>query len=185
MNSTSIDRAAPAPARSDPFDFSDFGRLPATESVGPAAQFAPVLPRSGFDPFAGRAPMAVGAPPEQVFTAAAGTAPIGSIGVAGPPLGLLAAAFGAAVAGVVLAALSVGVASPGSTALLAFAGWLLAGPAAIGVLAGFNGVDTRRRLSSVYSSPTWLRGARWSIAATCAVGIGVGAWELALWAGRF
>lgn len=184
MNSTSVDPMAPASAPSDPFDFRDFGGAPdGPDHTG--VQPAPNGRRPGFDPFAGQASAPVSAPPEEVFTADAGTVPVGSLGVAGPPLRLLGVALAVAVVGFVLAGLSAGAASPVSTAVLAFAGWLLAGPVAIGVLATFHGVDTRRRLSSVYSSPMWLRSAHWVVIATCAAGVGVGAWELALWAGRF
>ena len=64
------------------------------------------------------------------------------------------------------------------------AGWLLAGPVAIGVLAQYSRVDTRRRTDAVYSAPTWTGGAYWLVLAVCLVGIALAAWQIALWAGR-
>lgn len=187
MNSTSVDPMAPASAPCDPFDFRDFGGAPDGPNHA-GVRAAPNARCGGFDPFAGQSSVSVSDGPEEVpeeiFAAGTGIVSAGSLGVSGPPLRLVGAAFAVAVAGLVLAVLSVGAASPASTALLASAGWLLAGPVAIGVLAAFHGVDTRRRLSSVYSSPMWLRSAHWVVIAACATGIGVGAWEMALWAGR-
>lgn len=94
---------------------------------------------------------------------------------------LFAAAFAVAGLGALIALLAL----PNAAVLSAFSGWLLAGPAAIGILAWFSHVDTRRRLSSVYSAPTWLRSAYWVLVGLCAVGIALGAWQIALWAGRF
>jgi len=65
----------------------------------------------------------------------------------------------------------------------AFAGWLLAGPLAIGVLAEFSRVDTRRRTHAVYSAPRWVPNVYWAILGVCLLGIAVGAWHIALWAG--
>lgn len=66
----------------------------------------------------------------------------------------------------------------------ASAGWLLAGPIAIGALAMYSRIDTKRRSDAVYSAPTWAGALYWAVLAACLVGIGVGAWQLALWAGR-
>lgn len=182
-------------APSSPFDFTDFGaRPPAAPSAPgpgspPAFPGAPTFPgpsgyqaaptTGGFDPFAGQ-PGGTPATGGEVFGGPASTT-MGALSVASPPLRLFAAALAAAIVGVICGGL---VTLTGSGVLLAFAGWLLAGPAAIGVLAAFNSVDTRRRLSSVYSAPTWLSSAYWVVLATCAVGIGVAAWQIALWAGR-
>ncbi|MES3665757.1 hypothetical protein [Mycobacterium intracellulare] len=189
MNITSVDRpsaaSAPPAPRSDPFDFSDLGGR-TTPVSSPDAHSRSLAPsRTGFDPFAGQAPATAQTSPQEIFAAPGSSGLADTIGVAGPPLRLLGAGFVAAALGVLLGAFSMGAAAPGPTALLAFAGWLLAGPTAIGVLACFSSLDTRRRLSSVYSAPAWLRNAYWILMATCATGIGVGAWELALWAGRF
>jgi hypothetical protein len=65
----------------------------------------------------------------------------------------------------------------------AFAGWLLAGPVAIGVLAGYSRVDTHRRTHAVYSAPRWVPNVYWAILGVCLLGIAIGAWHIALWAG--
>jgi len=64
-----------------------------------------------------------------------------------------------------------------------FAGWLLAGPVAIGVLAEFSRIDIRRRTHAVYSAPRWVPNVYWAILGVCLLGIAVGAWHIALWAG--
>ncbi|OHU86024.1 hypothetical protein [Mycobacterium talmoniae] len=177
---------------SNPFDFSDFGGRPPGPPPGPPPGVAPPLgapaplgapppampPAGGFDPFAGQPPAPAAA---EAFGGPARSATMGSLAVAGPPLQLVAAALAVALVGIIF---GVAATVTGSTVVLAFAGWLLAGPAAIGVLAWFNAADTRRRLSSVYSAPTWLSTAYWVVLAACAVGIGIGAWQIALWAGR-
>jgi hypothetical protein len=61
---------------------------------------------------------------------------------------------------------------------------LLAGPVAIGVLAEFSRADTRRRTHAVYSAPRWVPNVYWAILVVCLLGIAVGAWHIALWAGR-
>jgi hypothetical protein len=65
----------------------------------------------------------------------------------------------------------------------AFAGWLLAGPVAIGVLAEFSRIDIRRRTHAVYSAPRWVPNVYWAILGVCLLGIAVGAWHIAMWAG--
>lgn len=175
-------------APTNPFDFSDFGGPvpgPVTSresagTLGTAKHHSAAT--NEFDPFAGQPPQRL-SPGETFADVIAGSpgAPARTLTVGGPPIALFAAAFAAAFAGCVLGAVAT---ARGSVALLAFAGWLLAGPTAIGGLAWFSGVDTRRRLSSVYSAPTWLHTAYWVVLATCAVGIGLGAWQIALWAGR-
>lgn len=183
----------PPPAQPDPFDFSDFaGQVPAATLNGDSRHSTVRQPHStvqqsvtatatGFDPFVGQ-PGAVRAQTagDEVFTAPSSTAPLSSLMLAGPPLMLFCLAFAAAIFGVVLSAVAIA----GSAVLPAFIGWLLAGPAAIGMLAWFTSADTRRRLSSVYSAPTWLRSAYWAVISTCAFGIGAAAWQIALWAGR-
>ena len=66
----------------------------------------------------------------------------------------------------------------------ALAGWLLAGPLAIGALAVYTRVDTRRRSESIYSAPRWAARLYWAVLVVCLVGIALGAWQIALWAGR-
>lgn len=175
---------------SDPFDFSEFGGRSPAPPAGPTVQSGrpdsgsqPAsqpghYPTSGFDPFAGQPP--AGHPAgEELFGGSAGP---DSLAVAGPPLSLFALASGVAVLG---AALGLTVVVIDGAVPLAFLGWLLAGPAAIGVLAWFSGVDTRRRLAAVYSSPTWLSSGYWVVVVVCVLGIAASAWRIALWASRF
>ena len=87
-----------------------------------------------------------------------------------------------AVAGAVLALISA--ASGGGVLVTALAGWLLAGPLAIGALAVYTRVDTRRRSESIYSAPRWATTLYWAVLVVCLVGIALAAWQIALWAGR-
>lgn len=186
MDSISIDRKAQAPpASADPFDFSDFGSRASGDGSRSQIQPRPGAANGGFDPFEGRAPAATTAAVVEAFTDSPGAASMPTFEVAGPPLRLFASAFGVAVIGLVLGMLTFFDALRNSSALVALIGWFMAGPAAIGVLAWCSRLDTRRRLSAVYSAPAWLRHAYWVVLATCAAGIGMGAWQLALWAGRF
>lgn len=163
----------------DPFDFSDFGGRVAAGPDPVDTRPRPYNTAGGFDPFADESPL-LQQTADKPFGASAGqtTAPLA---VARPPLALVVAALAFAAVGIALGVVAVytGSAAP------AFAGWLLAGPVAIGTLAWFTHLDTRRRASSVYSAPTWLRAVYWVVVAPCAVGIGVGAWQIALWAGRW
>lgn len=185
MDSISVDRTAPASSASDPFDFSDFGGRASGGPGHPELQSRPGVPSGGFDPFEGQAPTVTTSAVAETFADPANPEPSSAFAVAGPPLRLFSAAFAVAALGVVSALLSYIATQGNSSVMLAFVGWLLAGPAAIGVLAWCSRLDTRRRLSAVYSAPAWLRPAYWAVLATCAAGIGMGAWQLALWAGRF
>ena len=93
-----------------------------------------------------------------------------------------AVAFVLAAAGVVLALMSA--ASGGGVLGIALAGWLLAGPMAIGALTLYTRVDTRRRSEAIYSAPRWAGTLYWAVLAVCLIGIALGAWQIALWAGR-
>jgi hypothetical protein len=104
------------------------------------------------------------------------------LATAGPPLKWFAVTLLLAVAGVVLAVISA--ASGGGVLVPALAGWLLAGPFAIGALAVYTRVDTRRRSESIYSAPRWTATLYWAVLIVCLVGIALGAWQIALWAGR-
>jgi hypothetical protein len=165
---------------SSPFDFSGYGRPdPPTAAVPtPGGPGAP-MPTTGFDPFAGAAP-----PPPQPHTGGGAFGGPGMVAapstleVTRPPLFLFAVAFGVALVGAVIAGVW------GAAILAALGGWLLAGPLAIGVLAAFTHVDTRRRARAVYSAPTWVSTLYWAVLACCAVGIGIGAWRIAMWAGK-
>jgi hypothetical protein len=172
----------------NPFDFSDFGPPPTPASPAPGAQAPSAAggPRrqaaadsgfqTGFAPFAGAPPSRVS--PRDAFGIRDAARVDGGLPVAHPPLALFAVAAGLAAAGIVTAAVW------GAALLPAAAGWLLAGPVAIGVLAYYTRVDTRRRTATVYSAPAWTSTLYWAVVAVCLIGIAVGAWHLALWVGR-
>jgi hypothetical protein len=176
----------------NPFDFSDFGppkRPSATPPVGPGGLAA--APHgggdfsTGFDPWANQPktqprPAQDGVSGGQDAFGQATSAE--TLATAGPPLKWCAVTLLLAVAGVVLALISA--ASGGGVLVTALAGWLLAGPLAIGALAVYTRVDTRRRSESIYSAPRWAANLYWAVLVVCLVGIALGAWQIALWAGR-
>lgn len=172
--------------RSDPFDFSEFGagrpaRTPPAPSPTAETPPGPKPNRAfdtGFDPFTDQRSGGSDAARGDVFASVSGGA-VGAdaLTVAGPPVVLFALAFVLAAAGLVIGLLW------GPRVSAAFLGWLLAGPVAIGVLAEFSRVDTRRRTHAVYSAPRWVSNVYWAILAVCLLGIAVGAWHIALWAG--
>jgi hypothetical protein len=133
---------------------------------------------TGFDPFADQRSGGSDTDRRDAFGGTSADA-LGAdaLAVAGPPLALFALAFALAAVG-----LAMGVVW-GPRLAAAFAGWLLAGPLAIGVLAEFSRVDTRRRTHAVYSAPRWVPNVYWAILGVCLLGIAVGAWRIALWAG--
>lgn len=192
---------------SNPFDFSDFG--PAKQPGGPGPQTGPGpapsgpapggAPSSGFDPWAGQPRPK---PPTQQSTDAfggtsgadafgqpSGLDAFGGLGAAtgpalstaGPPLRWFVVALGLAAAGAVIALMG---ALAGGMILTALTGWLLAGPIAIGALAVYNRIDTQRRTESIYSAPSWTSTLYWVVLGACLIGIALGAWQIALWAGR-
>lgn len=182
----------------NPFDFSDFG--PGKQAPAGGDQPSPPGqgggPSAGFDPWANQKPATArpGTPDAfgsaTTFDAAGGRdafgqltanpAALGALTTAGPPLVWFAVALASAIAGVGLAGTS---ALSGPMIAAAVAGWLLAGPLAIGALAVFSRVDTRRRTEAIYSAPTWTSTLYWVVLAVCLLGIAVGAWQIALWAG--
>ena len=192
----------------NPFDFSDFG--PPTRPTGPTPPAGPggqppsAPPQggggfsTGFDPWA-NAPKTHPRPGQQEAFGEAGGGDAfgpsgrhdafgqsgalggGALATAGPPLVWFVVALALAVAGVALALVS---ALSGGVLATALVGWLLAGPIAIGALAVYTRVDTRRRTESIYSAPRWAGTLYWAVLAVCLVGIALGAWQIALWAGR-
>lgn len=162
----------------DPFDFSDFGspRPNGRTTLQPSRPDS--KPDTGFDPFADEGPPQ--AESRDVFgaTTTGALQLTQSLAVARPPLALFGLAIVLAAAGVLIAGVW------GSAVAAAAVGWFLAGPAAIGVLAVYTLVDTRRRTDAVYSAPSWTGALYWVVVAVCFVGITIGAWHLALWAGR-
>ena len=161
----------------DPFDFSDFGspRTNGRTAVGPSPSESKL--HTGFDPF-GETHSGPVTPVDAFGMAAATSDATQGISVARPPLNLFVLAIALAAAGVLIAGIW------GNTLIDAALGWLLAGPVAIGVLAIYTLVDTRRRTDAVYSAPSWTGSAYWVVIAVCLAGIAIGAWHLALWAGR-
>lgn len=182
----------------NPFDFTDFG--PARQPTGssapagppPGVTGSPGRYSAGFDPFANQP----GPPPQQrpqgAFGPAAGQSPVndafggagavgGALQTAGPPLRWFVVALGLALLGLIV--VTVGAVTGGSL-VTAVTGWLLAGPAAIGALAMYTRVDTRRRTDAIYSAPAWAPRLYWAVLAVCLIGIALGAWQIALWAGR-
>lgn len=181
----------------NPFDFSDFGPGKQAPSGGGQPQGQPGGGFSGgFDPWANQRPAAARpgnpgpfqGPPAFDPTSGrdafgqltASPAGIGALTTAGPPLVWFAVALALGIAGIALAATSV---LAGPMIAAAVMGWLLAGPLAIGALAVFSRVDTRRRTEAIYSAPTWTSRLYWLVLAVCLLGIAVGAWQIALWAG--
>lgn len=182
----------------NPFDFSDFGP---GKQPAPGGGQAPAHGQQGggfsggFDPWANQRPAparpdAFPGPAAPAFDPAGGRdafgqltashAGVGALTTAGPPLVWFAVALALGLAGVALAGAS---ALGGPMIAAAVGGWLLAGPLAIGALAVFSRVDTRRRTEAIYSAPTWTSTLYWVVLAVCLVGIAVGAWQIALWAG--
>jgi hypothetical protein len=164
----------------NPFDFSDFG--PSTTPPQARAGAQPPAPSSGgfstgFDPWTNEPKT----PQRRQDTFGTATT-TGTLETAGPPLKWFAVALLLAVAGAALALLSA--TSGGGVFATALAGWLLAGPLAIGALAMYSRVDIRRRSESIYSAPRWAATLYWAVLVVCLVGIALGAWQIALWAGR-
>lgn len=172
--------------RSDPFDFSEFGagraaRTPPVPAPTQGESPGPTPNRAfdtGFDPFADQRSSGSHTDPEDAFGPTTADAPgAEALAVAHPPVALFALAFALAAVG-----LAIGLVF-GPRIGAAFAGWLLAGPVAIGLLAEFSRVDTHRRTHAVYSAPRWVPKLYWAILGVCLLGIAVGAWHIALWAG--
>ena len=175
----------------NPFDFSDFG--PARQPTGPSTPAGPTTGYpGGFDPFANQPGPTHQQPPGDAFGAATGqrssaemfgdSASVGgNLKTAGPPLKWFAVALGLALLGLMVAV--IGALLSGSL-VTAVAGWLLAGPAAIGALAMYTRVDTQRRTEAIYSAPAWGSRLYWAVLAVCLLGIAMGAWQIALWAGH-
>ena len=165
----------------DPFDFSDFG----PSAGGPASPRAGSRPSddfsTGFDPWANQPKTQArqGGADRDAF---GGVIAPATLATAGPPLKWFGVALVMAAAGVALAVVSA--TNGGGVLAPALAGWLLAGPVAIGALAVYTRVDTRRRSESIYSAPRWAARLYWVVLAVCLIGIALGAWQIALWAGR-
>ncbi|BCN58337.1 hypothetical protein RE9427_17070 [Prescottella equi] len=86
----------------------------------------------------------------------------------------------AAVIGIALTVVSVS----GGSVLFAFVGWALAGLLAFGMLALFTTLDTRKRAMPVYARSKVVERAYGVAVAVAFVGVVLGAWSIADWAGR-
>lgn len=177
---------------SNPFDFSDF------QSSGPHSQPQGTQDRgggfgfpstggqdSGFDPFAAPA----GARPFEPSGSDSGSVDgfgqrSAVVGVpfddesASTPVLWCALAGVAALAGIALAVLGTG------STKLAFVGWAVAGPLAIGLLAAHTLFDTKQRAKPFYSQPGWAAPVYWVVLAVAFVGVGLCSWSIADWAAR-
>ena len=154
-----------------PFDFSEFTRGgesggSGTSQRGPSvdgdlAQFAEFgISHSGND-----ADTTAGSP--------------SSLAVVGPPLRLLASAAGAAVVGALVALFATG------RPALAVIAWLLAGPAAFGLLGFYVLNDSRLRARAIYAAPTWDRTAYWATVVLLLGAVALSAVRSADWVGRW
>lgn len=94
-----------------------------------------------------------------------------------PPIVLLAAAAAAAITAIVLVAMV-------RTSQWAILGWALAGPVAIGVLALFVHVDTKRRAAAIYVQPDWIKAAYGTVAVVVVAAIILTSLATAFWFGR-
>jgi hypothetical protein len=160
----------------DPFDFGS--SMPAGAGWTPAEGAAPpphqpdAQPHPGY-PTSAWPPPVVDPPPFGGGDFTSGRA------VGRPPIGWLVAALAVGATGAVLAGFW------GAVVAFAVAGWLLSGPAAIGLLAVFTQQDVRERAMPLYlSSPGRTRTLYAATTAVAALGIGLGAWYIAQWAGR-
>lgn len=172
---------------SNPFDFSEYTD-PRHGSGGSSYPGSNGPVGAGPDPWAGAAATGFGPPtfgppkqPEQgrqqhVF--GGNPQPADTIVLGRPPVVWLAVAGVVALVGAVLAIVA------GGSAAFAVVAWLLAGPAAIGVLAVYTVLDTQQRALPVYAQPTWTRAAYGGVLAVAAVGILISAWFIADWIGR-
>jgi hypothetical protein len=99
--------------------------------------------------------------------------------VATPPIGWI---IGAIVAGV--AALTV-VLVFGGAIEWAWAGWVIAGPIAIGLLAGFTIFNIRRQASPLYDDRgSLVPSLYWLAVVIAGAGVAISAWYIADWVGR-
>ncbi|MDH6284106.1 hypothetical protein M2280_005358 [Prescottella agglutinans] len=154
----------------DPFDFTGYGR----QSAGTGAGSSTV---GGFDPRPNSG-AASGGSVRWGFDDNTGSSFADSEPVAGPPVLWLAAVGAAAAVGLIVAAVF------GAAPVMAFVGWILCGPIAIGLLAAFTVADTRRRAKPVYSQPEWVRYAYRGGFLVSLTGVALAAWRIADWAGR-
>ncbi|WP_161894557.1 hypothetical protein [Gordonia spumicola] len=145
----------------------------ASPRQAPPASYGP--PAGGVNPFGPTSSVPVGGPAPAPTPAP--PSPSGSLEPVGPPIGLLIAAAVLAVLGI--AAGAVFWASP-----LSIAGWALAGPIAIGVLALFTSRDTARRSAAIYLRPDWLPLAYAMTMIVIAAGVVVGSVSFAMWIGH-
>ena len=100
-----------------------------------------------------------------------------------PPLLWLAAAFISATLGLIIV-LVLHDPGTGNVPYFAFISWVLAGPAAIGLLAIFLTKDTNARARALYAAPAWVPWAYRAVLLVALVAIVLSAIRIADWAGR-
>ncbi|MFY2786890.1 hypothetical protein [Rhodococcus sp. MALMAid1271] len=71
-----------------------------------------------------------------------------------------------------------------TSAAFAFAGWAVAGPLAIGLLAAHTMSDTKQRAKPFYSQSGWAVPTYWVVLAVAFIGVGLCSWLIADWAAR-
>lgn len=168
----------------DPFDFSDY-TSPRREASGQWPTGSPAADPL-FNPFGGEPVAATDFARTGTTDTAVdsfGTAPARSITVSAqgsPPLHWLAFAALAALAGIAATAVALG----GGPVPFALLGWGLAGLVAFGLLAVFTVLDTRKRALAVYAASGLALLAYKGVVVVAGVGVLLGAWSIADWAGR-
>lgn len=107
------------------------------------------------------------------------------IGGAGSPVRWLGAALAVAVIALVVVVVAVLTTdTSGERIVVMTVGWVLAGPAAIGLLAVHARADAADQAARIVAPPTWARALYWVVLAVAFVGIGISAVSIADWAGR-
>lgn len=107
------------------------------------------------------------------------------VGGSGSPVRWLGAALVVAVAALVVVVVAfVTTGTSGGRILPMSIGWVLAGPAAIGLLAVHARADAADQAVRIVAPPTWARTLYWIVLAVAFAGIGISAVSIAQWAGR-
>lgn len=169
---------------SDPFDFSEYSSsrdgtdTPPSDSpwsAGPPAGGGFGIPN---DPFSGFATQ--GVPTGDSFATLQQPARPSGLEQGRTPLGWVLGAFVVVLVGVGATLLAVAL----GPVAWAFLGWSMAGPVAALLLAQHMVADTKERTLPTYDASRFLQGTYWLSVALAAVGIVLGAWQIAEWAGR-
>ena len=97
------------------------------------------------------------------------------------PVGWVAVAVAVATAATVIAVLAFWL---GASIGWSWLAWVLAGPAAIGLLARYTITDTRRRALPLYDAARLAPSLYWTTVVVAFLGIGFSAWTIAEWWAR-